>query len=139
MEKSTLILLVAAVAASTAHRFGAPNAACNTMYPSHSLWTAQTTPSPYAVLLSKSHIKPNETITIRIETISPRYFFLGFMIQTREVALAGRPIGTFHPGTNYWIMDCGGRSSATHSFDDRRTSREFSWTAPDFTGQVRAL
>jgi hemin uptake protein HemP len=139
MDNLTLFLLFVAVAGSTARRFGAPTSVCNTMQPNHSLNTPQTTPSPVRILLSKSFIKPNETITIRVEGINPTFTFLGFMIQTREVALAGRPMGTFHPGTNYYIMDCGDRASATHSFDDRITFREFTWTAPNFTGQVRVL
>lgn len=134
---SCLLVIFLAVTAS-AFPDGAPDSVCLTMLPDHG-GSPITTPAPTRVFPSKTRVRPGETITITIEGIHPAFQFRGFMLQTRNVVSPNNPLGTVVPGTEYKTVNCGGGpTTATHTNNELRSSVVVTWTAPQFTGGVRA-
>jgi hypothetical protein len=82
MFKLTSILLIATAASVLAYPTGAPDIACNTMFPDHG-GAPETSPAPVRITLSSNRVRPGQTITITIESTTGGFQFRGFMLQTR--------------------------------------------------------
>jgi hypothetical protein len=142
MKAAVLFALTLFSLSASGFRFGAPPAACNTMYPGHN-HVSQTSPSPVRILFSKTRVKPDEMVEVTIESINPNFNFRGFMMQMRVDDFFGQPIGTFSDDHDfdvwhYFSMECDGRSSASHIRSDLKNVMKMLWKAPSVPARVRA-
>lgn len=122
---------------------GAPTAACSTMLPNHGVG-AQTTDSPYKIVVSSKNIKNDDYLDVKIESVNEVDQFRGFIL--RALNRDDKVIGMFSasPAATYKILNCSQitESSAwsfvTHANNQDKNSLSFQWRAPaDFTGDIR--
>lgn len=139
MNKSAFLIVIVLIAAALAFPDGAPESVCTTKLPDHGS-LPQLSASPVRVLVSRNRIRPGDTITITIESINPAFQFRGFMLQTRNVVAPNNALGTVvqNAAAGYQIVSCSGPTTATHVNSSPRNVQTITWTAPQFTGGVRA-
>lgn len=134
-----IFVLIVSLSATLAFPDGAPESVCTTKLPNHGS-LPQISAAPVRILLSRSSIRPGDTITITIESINPSFVFRGFMLQPRNVVSPNNALGTVVPNSaaGYQIVNCSGPTTATHINNSPRNVQTVTWTAPQFTGGVRA-
>lgn len=137
MNQIICFLIIASVAATLAFPDGAPESVCTTKFPDHGFPPLASFP-PVRILLSRNRIRPGDTITITIESINPAFMFRGFMLQPRNVVAPNSALGTVLAGAGYQTVNCGGPTTATHVNNAPRNVQTITWTAPQFTGGIRA-
>jgi hypothetical protein len=97
-----VLLVVTIPAQITAFKSGAPESVCDSMKPEHHS-TPQTGPSPYTITLSKSKIKPGESVQVTLSG-TDNTKFRGYFIQAR---VGNTPIGKFENGPEINLVNCG--------------------------------
>ncbi|CAH1238668.1 FRRS1 [Branchiostoma lanceolatum] len=127
-----VLVLVGALSLCNAYPNGAPKDACATMMPGHkyaNLTTvhAQTTPSPYKVMVASSQYSPGATLKVMI--VGPQ--FEGFLLQARHNGNTA-PVGAFsNPPTDTKAVTCtSGSDSMTHANPNAKQNITLTWTAP---------
>lgn len=139
MIKLVCLLIIASFASTLAFPNGAPESICFTKLPDHGS-LPQTSASPVRIVVSRNRVRPGDTIFIRIESINPAFEFRGFMMQTRNVVAPNSALGTVVQNTaaGYQVINCSGPTTATHIDAAPRNTQTITWTAPQFTGGIRA-
>jgi hypothetical protein len=98
-----VFLLIAIPAHIIAYKTGAPETVCDSMIPEHHS-TPKSEPSPYTITPNKFKVKAGEPVEVIISgTDSTK--FRGYFIQAR---VGNTPIGTFQPGPEINLVNCGG-------------------------------
>ncbi|XP_066301420.1 putative defense protein 3 isoform X2 [Branchiostoma lanceolatum] len=127
-----VLVLVGALSLCNAYPNGAPKDACATMMPGHkyaNLTTvhAQTTPSPYKVMVASNQYSPGATLKVQI--VGPQ--FEGFLLQARHNGNTA-PVGAFsNPPTDTKAVTCtSGSDSMTHANPNAKQNITLTWTAP---------
>lgn len=116
---------------------GAPEAACESLAPSHQVAT-QTTPPPYTITLSSHRIEGGESVDVTVEAVSTP--FRGLIFQARpNPEDPNIVVGTFSvTQTEIKAVKCkNDDDTLTHASSVDKTSVTFKWTSPiDFNGVV---
>ena len=137
MNKLVFLSVFATIALTSAFPDGAPDSVCTTLLPNHGGFPLAS-PWPVRIVPSRNRIRPGATITLTVESINPSFEFRGFMMQPRNVVAPNNPLGTVVVGPGYQTVNCGGPTTATQVNNDLRNRHVITWTAPQFTGGVRA-
>ncbi|XP_069105805.1 putative defense protein 3 [Argopecten irradians] len=120
---------------------GPPVGACVSMFPIHGA-DAQSSESPFTIIVNKNTYSPGEEITVFVNTTDNNpdiEFFEGLIIQARrarcDVVNYEEALGTFVLGSSedfLGLMDCqgGANSSVVHKAHAHIYNRTFTWIAP---------
>ncbi|XP_064613044.1 putative defense protein 3 [Liolophura sinensis] len=143
---AVLLAIVGCLDLVGAYPRGPPPTVCASMAPAtfpHG--EAQNIASPYTVSTSQSTYMPGETITVTLSSPG-NTAFRGVFVQARlKNGQSTDPQGTFMLSTEesqLKLMTCGNRagSAVSHNSRDLKTSKTFSWKAPDTNvGDVRFM
>lgn len=120
---------------------GAPIAACSTMTPNHG-FAAQTTESPYKIIVTSNSITKSELLELRIEPNTGE-MFKGFIV--RALTDDDKVVGLFSASSSadYKMLNCSevsetASSVVTHTNALEKSGITFQWrAAADFTGNIR--
>ncbi|CAG9567382.1 unnamed protein product [Danaus chrysippus] len=126
--------ILAVVAYTEAHSYGAPVSACRDFLPRHLDYKPQPNPAPYVVKTSTKVLKAGDSMRVTVSGITPANLIRGFMLQAR----AGDDIvGIFKLDPNdqfSQLLNCGTYGDTiTHRLHDKSQDKQnltYTWTAP---------
>jgi hypothetical protein len=128
----------------TSYGTGAPASEeiCTSMKPGHGA-DPQTSPSPFAIQLSSSNVRPGQKIQVTIKSLDGNTSFMGFLILGKRVLApnGNSPKGTFvldsNDSQNAKITDCFDikGSSITHTNNSPKKEVTFEWQVPILEGR----
>ncbi|KAJ8277992.1 hypothetical protein GJAV_G00082530 [Gymnothorax javanicus] len=130
MQVYTLFSIACLIRIANCYSSGEVSASCSDMTPGHVGGTAQSTPSPYEIILDRSNYATGDEITVTLQASSSP--FLGFMLQAHEVG-GNAPIGSFSVTSEQTrLLSCGGitNSAITHRSSAQKTTIQGLWRAP---------
>ncbi|VDI17203.1 Hypothetical predicted protein [Mytilus galloprovincialis] len=106
---------------------GALQSSCDNMTPGHT-GTAQTSPAPYRVVVSKTKYTGGDTISVTLQKTASNQF-RGYLMQARNQA--GKKIAGFNLIANSKYLQCDSpRDAVTHTEASDKDSVTFQFTAP---------
>ncbi|XP_025110859.1 putative defense protein [Pomacea canaliculata] len=130
------VLLATLGSLSRGYQNGAPKDACVSMFPRHQA-EAQTSPSPYNIILNTATYTPGSNNTVAVLLTSPQQTFAGVLVEARSAADCGNtnPIGTFLLATNerdLQLLSCMAAGDAVTQKSSllKATSKVFLWHPP---------
>ncbi|GAB6031631.1 hypothetical protein CHUAL_009391 [Chamberlinius hualienensis] len=118
------------IALLEAYPTGAPLSTCDTMLPLHRPYSAQNSPSPYVITVSKTLFTVGENVTVAISSPFGNSF-KGFLIKALPSGVNSGVAGQFTNNFPYaHYLDCGNlsQSAVTHSDPSNKTSITLFWT-----------
>jgi hypothetical protein len=127
------LLLLIAVAMTTAYKKSVPTSVCQSMSPSHGS-SAQTTASPYMLTTSAPCYTPGVALTVTLSGAGSSTSFRGFLLEARLAGSDAASYGTFSTNNDAdsQTIACFGaaNSAVSHANSNDKLVKSFSWTAP---------
>ncbi|XP_063796129.1 putative ferric-chelate reductase 1 isoform X2 [Pseudophryne corroboree] len=140
MENSLMLFTCVAgyFVAVSGYPSGQISASCDTMLPSHSGNSAQSSAAPYNIIVSKTTFNAGDIITVTIQSTSGSKF-MGFLLEARSVG-GDWVTGSFSvTDGNAQTLTCsaGANTAVSHTNPNVKSSISASWTAPEGDAPVR--
>lgn len=141
MNKILILTVVVTAMCHSSLQFsrGGPVTQCESLMPMHRGAEAQTTSSPFKIILKEKSVGNGMRLLVEIRATEEGRTFNGYMLQAR--AASGAILGQFQAveGRDSNFVECSGfETTVTNSNNDRDSSVVFEWAAPlKFTGAVR--
>jgi len=136
----SLIPLLFLISPISSYTMGAPDTACSSMTPGHSLDPQDPSTSPPATLsISKSSVSPGSTLEFSLDATQGASF-KGFVVQVRRGEDLSSLVGSFvisGDDASYMTCNQGIHNSITHRKSTDKTKVKALWRAPtDYEGDV---